>query len=160
LYEIPKIVVDVEISLFTDERISGQIFVTEDRQTDAGDPSVAEFLNQDDDVFFPFAGGGSAYRLINKPQVCYLATTQTDREARTLSKNPVLRHQVTCSCPPDLGDPPICRPGNLRRRRLAVSKRLNLWRELSCEFPILFAPVRPARVRPFPGPIRPGPSPS
>ena len=89
MYEIPKIAVDVEISLFTDERISGQIFVTEDRQTDAGDPSVAEFLNQDDDVFFPFAGGGSAYRLINKPQVCYLATTQTDREARSQPPFPI-----------------------------------------------------------------------
>ena len=69
MYEIPKISVAVEILLADSESISGRMFVTEDLLSAGGNPLVEEFLNDDDDIFFPFETDGGAYRLINKQQI-------------------------------------------------------------------------------------------
>jgi hypothetical protein len=82
MYEIPKISVPVEILLADNESISGKMFVTEDLLSAAGNPLIEEFLNEDDDQFFPFEADGGAYRLINKNQVAYVRTEQTDSEAK------------------------------------------------------------------------------
>ena len=82
MYEIPKISVPVEVLLVDNETISGNMFVTEDLVSASGNPQVEEFLNEDDDRFFPFESTAGAYRLINKQQVVYLRTEQTDDEIK------------------------------------------------------------------------------
>ena len=82
MYEIPKISVPVEVLLVDNETISGNMFVTEDLVSASGNPQVEEFLNEDDDRFFPFESTAGAYRLINKHQVVYLRTEQTDDEIK------------------------------------------------------------------------------
>ncbi|MBO6565194.1 MAG: hypothetical protein JJ956_10650, partial [Pseudomonadales bacterium] len=72
----------VEVLLVDNETISGNMFVTEDLVSAAGNPQVEEFLNEDDDRFFPFESTAGAYRLINKQQVVYLRTEQTDEEIK------------------------------------------------------------------------------
>ncbi len=82
MYEIPKIAVTVEILLANSETVNGKMFVTEDLVSAAGDPQLDEFLNEDDDRFFPFESTAGAYRLINKTQVVYIRTDQSDNEAK------------------------------------------------------------------------------
>ena len=82
MYEIPKISVPVEVLLVDNETISGNMFVTEDLVSASGNPQVEEFLNEDDDRFFPFESTAGAYRLINKQRVVYLRTEQTDDEIK------------------------------------------------------------------------------
>lgn len=74
MYEIPKISVPVEVLLIDNETISGHMFVTEDLVSASGNPLIEEFLNEDDDRFFPFESTAGAYRLINKMQVVYIRT--------------------------------------------------------------------------------------
>ncbi|MCG8434698.1 MAG: hypothetical protein MJA83_11770 [Gammaproteobacteria bacterium] len=82
MYEIPKISVPVEILLVDNETIPGKMFVTEDLVSAGGNPLVEEFLNEDDDQFFPFESTAGAYRLINKVQVIWIRTEQDDEEIR------------------------------------------------------------------------------
>lgn len=82
MYEIPKISVPVEVLLADSEPISGKMFVTEDLLSAGGHPLVEEFLNEDDDIFFPFETDGGIYRLINKRQIAYIRTAQDDTEVR------------------------------------------------------------------------------
>lgn len=82
MYEIPKIGVQVEILLVDSESITGKMFVTEDLVSAGGNPMLEELLNEDDDQFFPFESDAGAYRLINKRQVAYIRTDQSDAEVR------------------------------------------------------------------------------
>lgn len=82
MYEIPKIAVPVEILLVNNETIEGKLFVTEDLVSAGGNPNVVEFLNTDEDSFFPFESLAGAYRLINKHQVVYMRTQQDDTEVK------------------------------------------------------------------------------
>ncbi len=82
MYEIPKISVSVEVLLAGNETIHGKMFVTEDLVSAAGNPLIEEFLNEDEDRFFPFESTAGAYRLLNKHQVVYLRTEQTDDEVK------------------------------------------------------------------------------
>lgn len=82
MYEIPKINVPVEILLVDNELISGRMFVTEDLVSAGGNPLVEEFLNDEEDQFFPFESDAGAYRLINKRQVAYIRTEQDDSEIK------------------------------------------------------------------------------
>ena len=82
MYEIPKISVAVEVLLVDNETISGNMFVTEDLVSAGGNPLIEEFLNEDEDRFFPFESDAGAYRLINKHQVVYLRTEQSDSEIK------------------------------------------------------------------------------
>ena len=82
MYEIPKIHVPVEILLVHNESISGRMFVTEDLVSAGGNPEVADFLNHDEDQFFPFETEAGAYRLINKKQVILIRTEQDDSEIK------------------------------------------------------------------------------
>ena len=82
MYEIPKISVPVEVLLVNNETISGNMFITEDLLSAQGNPLIEEFLNEDDDHFFPFESTAGAYRLLNKQQVVYIRTEQSDVEAR------------------------------------------------------------------------------
>lgn len=82
MYEIPKISVPVEILLVDNETIAGKMFVTEDLVSAGGNPLVEEFLNEDDDQFFPFESNAGAYRLINKLQVIWIRTEQDDEEIK------------------------------------------------------------------------------
>ena len=82
MYEIPKISVPVEILLMSTETISGNMFVTEDLVSAGGNPLVEEFLNEDEDTFFPFASTAGAYRLINKNHVVFIRTEQDDTEVK------------------------------------------------------------------------------
>ncbi len=82
MYEIPKISVPVEILLVDNDTIDGKMFVTEDLVSAGGNPLVEEFLNEDDDQFFPFESNAGAYRLINKNQVIWIRTEQDDEEIR------------------------------------------------------------------------------
>lgn len=82
MYEIPKISVPVEILLVDNESIRGKMFVTEDLVSAGGNPLVEEFLNEDQDQFFPFESDAGAYRLINKKQVAFIRTEQDDSEIR------------------------------------------------------------------------------
>lgn len=82
MYEIPKISVPVEIVLADSESIMGKMFVTEDLLSAGGDPLIEEFLNEEEDWFFPFESDAGAYRLINKRQVAYIRTEQDDKEIR------------------------------------------------------------------------------
>jgi hypothetical protein len=82
MYEIPKIAVPVELLLSDDETIEGKMFVTEDLLSAGGNPLIEDFLNEDDDRFFPFESLAGAYRLINKLQVAFVRTQQTDSEVK------------------------------------------------------------------------------
>ena len=82
MYEIPKISVAIELLLVNNETITGNMFVTEDLVSAGGNPLVEEFLNEDDDQFFSFESSAGAYRLINKQQVVFIRTEQTDSETR------------------------------------------------------------------------------
>ena len=82
MYEIPKIAVSVELLLTDNETISGNMFVTEDLVSAGGNPQVADLLNEGEDQFFPFESTAGAYRLINKAQVIYIRTEQTDTEVK------------------------------------------------------------------------------
>lgn len=82
MYEIPKIAVPVEILLVSNESIEGKLFVTEDLVSAGGNPEVTEFLNTDEDSFFPFESNAGAYRLINKHHVVYIRTEQDDSEVK------------------------------------------------------------------------------
>jgi hypothetical protein len=82
MYEIPKISVPVEVLLVNNETIAGNMFITEDLLSAQGNPLIEEFLNEDDDRFFPFESTAGAYRLLNKQQVVYIRTEQSDVEAR------------------------------------------------------------------------------
>lgn len=87
MYEIPKISVAVELLLVNNETITGNMFVTEDIVSAGGNPLVEEFLNEDGDQFFPFESSAGVYRLINKQQVVFIRTEQTDSE--TKEKTPI-----------------------------------------------------------------------
>jgi hypothetical protein len=82
MYEIPKISVPVEVLLVNNETITGNVFITEDLLSAQGNPLIEELLNEDDDRFFPFESTAGAYRLLNKHQVVYLRTQQSDVEVR------------------------------------------------------------------------------
>ena len=82
MYEIPKISVPVELLLVDNETISGKMFVTEDLLSAGGNPLIEDFLNEDQDQFFPFESDAGAYRLINRRQVAYIRTEQDDAEVR------------------------------------------------------------------------------
>ena len=82
MYEIPKISVPVEVLLINNETITGNMFITEDLLSAQGNPLIEEFLNEDDDRFFPFESTAGAYRLLNKHQVIYIRTEQSDEEVR------------------------------------------------------------------------------
>jgi len=82
MYEIPKISVPVEVLLVNNETITGNVFITEDLLSAQGNPLIEELLNEDDDRFFPFESTAGAYRLLNKHQVVYLRTEQSDVEVR------------------------------------------------------------------------------
>ena len=82
MYEIPKISVPVEVLLANNETITGNVFITEDLLSAQGNPLIEELLNEDDDRFFPFESTAGAYRLLNKHQVVYLRTQQSDVEVR------------------------------------------------------------------------------
>ena len=82
MYEIPKISVPVELLLVDNETIRGKMFVTEDLVSAGGNPLVEEFLNEDEDQFFPFESDAGAYRLINKNQVAFIRTEQDDSEIK------------------------------------------------------------------------------
>ncbi|MDA0272537.1 MAG: hypothetical protein O3C68_04725 [Proteobacteria bacterium] len=82
MYEIPKISVPVEVLLVNNETITGNVFITEDLLSAQGNPLIEELLNEDDDRFFPFESMAGAYRLLNKHQVVYLRTQQSDMEVR------------------------------------------------------------------------------
>ncbi len=82
MYEIPKIEVPVEILLVNNESIEGKLFVTEDLVSPGGSPDITEFLNADEDAFFPFESHAGAYRLINKHQIVFIRTEQNDSEVR------------------------------------------------------------------------------
>lgn len=86
MYEIPKIRVSVEITLSSGESLNGALFITEDLVTANGEPSIDEFLNQDGDPFFPFEGSDGSYRLLNRPQLCTIKSSQdaSDIQSRTL----------------------------------------------------------------------------
>lgn len=80
MYEIPKIRVSVEITLSSGESLDGTLFITEDLVTANGEPSIDDFLNQGGDPFFPFEGGDGSYRLLNRPQLCYIRSWQDDSD--------------------------------------------------------------------------------
>ena len=82
MYEIPKINVPVEVLLVNNETITGNMFITEDLLSAQGNPLIEEFLNEDGDRFFPFESTAGAYRLLNKHQVIYIRTEQSDVEVR------------------------------------------------------------------------------
>ena len=82
MYEIPKISVPVEVLLVNNETITGNMFITEDLLSAQGNPLIEEFLNEDDDRFFPFESTAGAYRLLNKHQLIYIRTEQSDVEVR------------------------------------------------------------------------------
>lgn len=82
MYEIPKISVPVEVLLVNNETIAGNVFVTENLLSAQGNPLIEELLNEEDDRFFPFESTAGAYRLLNKHQVIYLRTEQSDVEVR------------------------------------------------------------------------------
>jgi hypothetical protein len=82
MYEIPKISVPVEVLLVNNETITGNMFITEDLLSAQGNPLIEEFLNEDDDRFFPFESTAGAYRLLNKHQVVHIRTEQSDVEVR------------------------------------------------------------------------------
>jgi hypothetical protein len=83
MYEIPKIQVQVVLSLFNDESIPGKMFVTEDLLSPSGEAEIEQFLNRDPDTFFSFESDAGAYRLINKAQVVYIEIRQNDAEVRS-----------------------------------------------------------------------------
>lgn len=82
MYEIPKIEVPVEILLMSGESIAGQMFVTDNLLSAAGNPQLEEFLNSDPDIFFPFVTSGGAYRLMNRRYVVMIKCNQDDAEIR------------------------------------------------------------------------------
>jgi len=82
MYEIPKIGIPVEIILVDGESIAGNIFVTEDLVSAGGNPLIEDLLNDDTNLFFPFESQAGAYRLINKRQIAFINTEQTDAEIR------------------------------------------------------------------------------
>ena len=82
MYEIPKISVPVEVLLVNNETITGNMFITEDLLSAQGNPLIEEFLNEDDDRSFPFESTAGAYRLLNKHQLIYIRTEQSDVEVR------------------------------------------------------------------------------
>ncbi len=82
MYEIPKIQVPVVLHLINEESIPGSVYVTEDLVSPGGNPEVEDYLNQDGDRFISFQSDAGAYRLINKHQIVYIETQQTDDEAK------------------------------------------------------------------------------
>ena len=82
MYEIPKIQVSVEVLLVDNDILEGKMFVTEDLVSAEGNPLVEDFLNGDTDRFFPFESTAGAYRLINKQQVVFVRTQQSDTEVK------------------------------------------------------------------------------
>lgn len=81
MYEIPKLEVPIVLHLTNREAIEGKIFVTYDLVSPAGNPKIDEFLNEGPD-FFSFESNAGAYRLVNKSQVVFVETEQTDQEVR------------------------------------------------------------------------------
>lgn len=88
MYEIPKINVPVELVLTNDDSIEGNMFITEDLLSAAGNPMIEEFLNDDPDQFFPFESKAGAYRLINKYQLIMVRSQQDDAEVKTQTPLP------------------------------------------------------------------------
>lgn len=99
MYEIPKIPVSVEVTLAQNETISGKMFVTEDLVSAAGNPQLLDFLNDDEDRFFPFESAAGAYRLINKQQVILIRTEQDDSEIR--EQTPIKPRNMVAHCTSD-----------------------------------------------------------
>lgn len=82
MYEIPKIQVPVTLHLINEESIPGSVYVTEDLISPGGNPEVEDYLNQDKGRFISFQSDAGAYRLINREQIIYIETHQTDDEAK------------------------------------------------------------------------------
>ena len=100
MYEIPKIEVPVEILLMNAETVEGQMFVTEDLLSAAGNPLLEELLNNSADIFFPFVSPAGAYRLINKNHIVLIKCQQDDNEVKT--QTPLAR---ICHHKPKKGHP-------------------------------------------------------
>lgn len=83
MYEIPKFDVAVVLNLTNDETIPGTLWLTEDRISAMGNPSIEDYLNDEDDKFFSFQSDAGAFRLINKQHITYIETQQSDAEIKS-----------------------------------------------------------------------------
>lgn len=83
IYEIPKLEVQVEICLINKESLRGKIFIPEEMGMIGPEPSIEVFLSKVADKFIPFESGLGSYRLINKDQVTFIRTFQTNEEIKS-----------------------------------------------------------------------------
>lgn len=88
MYEIPKISVPVSLHLINDETIPGKLFISKDQTTPDGDPDIPLFLNEEPTFFFSYESDAGAYRLINKHQLVYIETDQSDAEIKKRTPMP------------------------------------------------------------------------
>lgn len=83
MYEIPKIPVQVEVTLSNDETIPGKLYVTADVVSPEGNPMIEDLLNNDRDIFVSFQSDAGAFRLLNKHHILFVETSQSDEEVKS-----------------------------------------------------------------------------
>ncbi len=85
-YQIPKLKIDVKLALLDEEIESGCVFLTE---TYRGEATLESFLNHEGERFFPFRQEEGQVRLINKNNVVYLETDETEPVEKELLSSPI-----------------------------------------------------------------------
>lgn len=81
-YEVPKLETPVEICLINSETLRGKIFLTKDAQAPGGTSTIELLLTKETGRFIPFLSDAGTHRLINKNQIIFIRTYQSDEEIR------------------------------------------------------------------------------
>ncbi|MDH5738643.1 MAG: hypothetical protein OEZ23_10065 [Gammaproteobacteria bacterium] len=78
LYEVPKESVPVEITLINGEALRGEVYLYKDLDAPSGTRPLETLLCVDPDPFLPFKSNSGTYRLINKHQIVFIRTFESD----------------------------------------------------------------------------------
>ena len=79
-YQVPKISVNVTAVLSDGSELDGNIFISENLLSYTGTPRLEDFLNQQNERFFPFHQEDGDTMLVNKHRLVYLRSSEDDHK--------------------------------------------------------------------------------
>jgi len=79
-YQVPKLTIDVRIFLTDGIEMEGSLFITENLVSHTGTPRLEDFLNQNNQRFFPFHQKDGETLLIGKHRLVYLRSSEKDAD--------------------------------------------------------------------------------
>ena len=79
-YQVPKLSIDVKLVLSDGSKLEGMVFVSENMLSYTGTPRFEDFLNRNEERFFPFTTQNEGVVLINKGRLIYLHSSEEDSD--------------------------------------------------------------------------------